>query len=218
MTARALVLDALGTLFGLESLDERLATIGAPPGTRDAWFARTLDTARCLTIVDDFVPFQDVATAALRTTLAIRELDPTRADEVVAGLRELDPVSGGREALESAGERGLARVVLSNGGRESTLALLERAGLGELVDEVVGCDELRRYKPHPSTYHEAASRAGVDPGETTLVTAHGWDAAGARAAGLEAVWIDRQERVWPLPVPPAPSASTLGEAVARAAA
>jgi FMN phosphatase YigB (HAD superfamily) len=33
----------------------------------------------------------------------------------------------------------------------------------------------------------------------TLVAAHGWDVLGARAAGLDAVWVDRVEHVWPFP-------------------
>jgi hypothetical protein len=41
---------------------------------------------------------------------------------------------------------------------------------------------------------------------------------GARAAGLQAVWIDRLERRWPLPLPEPVHATTLVEAVEHALA
>jgi hypothetical protein len=43
----------------------------------------------------------------------------------------------------------------------------------------------------------------------TLIAAHGWDVAGARAAGLGAVWVSRLERRWPLPPPEPPAAPDL---------
>lgn len=48
----------------------------------------------------------------------------------------------------------------------------------------------------------------------TLIAAHAWDVVGARAAGLEAVWVERLEHRWPLPVPEAPKAADPHEAAA----
>lgn len=50
-----------------------------------------------------------------------------------------------------------------------------------------------------------------------LIAAHGWDNAGARAAGVRAIWVDREEREWPLAgVGPGERAASLVEAVERA--
>ncbi len=43
---RAVIFDVLGTLFSLEAVRSRLAEIGAPPATLEAWFERTLHGAR----------------------------------------------------------------------------------------------------------------------------------------------------------------------------
>ena len=50
------------------------------------------------------------------------------------------------------------------------------------------------------------------PAEATLVAAHAWDIVGARAAGLESIWVDRLERRWPLPVAEPRRAASLLEA------
>jgi len=76
----------------------------------------------------------------------------------------------------------------------------------DLVRDVVSCDEVRRFKPHPAPYELALSRVGAP---ATMVAAHAWDIIGARAVGLDAVWIDRQEHEWPFPLAPAARAADL---------
>jgi 2-haloacid dehalogenase len=67
-------------------------------------------------------------------------------------------------------------------------------------------EEVRAYKPDRRVYE-------LLPSGATLVAAHGWDVAGARAAGYRAIWIDSSERVWPLPDGEPARASGLAEAV-----
>jgi FMN phosphatase YigB (HAD superfamily) len=47
----------------------------------------------------------------------------------------------------------------------------------------------------------------------TLVAAHGWDVLGARAVGMDAVWVDRVEHRWPFPSPEPVRAPDLERAV-----
>jgi 2-haloacid dehalogenase len=90
--------------------------------------------------------------------------------------------------------------VLTNGGAEQTTKLLADNALDRLVDAIVTVEEVRAYKPDPRVYAHAAGRLGVEPERLVLVAAHAWDVAGARHAGWDAVWIDRVEKVWPLPL------------------
>ena len=70
---------------------------------------------------------------------------------------------------------------------------LERAGLAGLVATVRSVGRLRkieRYKPSRPEVYELL------PEEATLVSGHAWDVIGARAAGRDAVWVNRDgERV-----------------------
>src|SRR4051794_33677004 len=95
--------------------------------------------------------------------------------------------------------------ILTNGSVDSTKKLLGRGNLSELVDEVMSCDEVHRFKPDPAPYELAVRRVGSRP---MMVAAHGWDIAGARSAGLDAIWIDREERNWPFPLDPPPRRTT----------
>ena len=98
-------------------------------------------------------------------------------------LETLDARDGTRDAFALLTDAGIPVMALSNGAKNSTKTLLERAGLGDLVEEVVSVDEVKLSKPRAEVYLHA-EKAGVKPDELALVAAHPWDINGAAAAGL----------------------------------
>ena len=208
----ALVFDVLGTLFQLRPLAERLEELGAPEGALDAWFERLLHSAAAVTLTGDFVPFAELARTALGTAAARFGVD-VDPDDVLPLLARLPPYPDVRPAVGRLQEAGVAWAVLTNGGAEQTRALLEAAGLAEQVWHVVSVEEVRAYKPHPAPYRHVVELLELPPERVTLVAAHGWDVLGARAAGLDAVWVDRIEHRWPFPSPEPQRAPDLERAV-----
>jgi 2-haloacid dehalogenase len=195
-TNRVAIFDVMGTLFDLDRVRGSLVDLGAPPTALHGWFQRTLHEAATVTLVGSYRPFKELAASALKTTLAQLALDVDETAPLDA-LEELDAYPDAADALQQLREERVAIAVLTNGSVDSTSHLLERSRLHALVDEVMSCDEVRRFKPHPAPYELAIQRVGTD---ATMVAAHGWDVVGARAAGLDAIWIDREEREWPFPL------------------
>jgi 2-haloacid dehalogenase len=190
---RAVLFDAFGTLFSVEPLQRRLRASGL-----EAWFERLLHSAASLTLAGQYAPFADLAQSTLKTTIAKLGLkqDPKQILELLQQLPPQPEAEGAFARLERA------RVligVLTNGGERHMARLLEEAGLAERVGEVVSVEEIELYKPHPAVYRHAAERLGVEPKRITLIAAHAWDVVGAKAAGLDAIWIDALEREWPFP-------------------
>jgi 2-haloacid dehalogenase len=211
---RAVAFDAMGTLFRLRPLRDRLRGLGAPDPALEAWFGRLLHSAASLTLAGDFRPFAELAETSLRTALAQQGLEESRTAEVLEGFAELPPYEDAENALAKASEAGLTVALLTNGGEANTRRLLERAGLDRYVHAAISVDEVRKYKPAPEPYQHAANRLGFEPSDVCLIAAHGWDVLGARNAGLQGVWINRLERRWPFPVPEPARAPGLVEAVA----
>lgn len=194
--ARAVVFDVMGTLFSLEPVRESFIGLGAPAPALEAWFQRILHEAATVTIVDDYRPFKELAASALRTTLAQLGLDPERTEPLDA-LAELDPYPEAETALRRLSDAGLTVVTLTNGAKAATEKLLERGRLRQHVKQVLSCDDVRAFKPHRAPYELALDHLSIP---ATMVAAHGWDIVGARAAGLDVVWVDREEQVWPFPL------------------
>jgi 2-haloacid dehalogenase len=195
-SVEAVAFDALGTLFSLERPRLALLDLGAPQIALEAWFGRILHEAAVLTLVGDFAPFDELASSALRTTLAQLGLDPRRTEPLDA-LEELEPRADAAAALDVLREAGLVTAVITNGSVESTTQLLERGRL--VVGDVISVVPTQRYKPHPAPYDALIQRVRANPRRIGLVSAHGWDCVGALHAGLRPVWVDAVEQEWPFP-------------------
>jgi 2-haloacid dehalogenase len=194
------IFDSMGTLFRLTPLHERIGVAAT-----EAWFERILHSAATLTILGEFVPFDELARATLSTMVAKLGL-VVDEDDVFAELKRLPAAPDAHEALEHANRA----FVLTNGGRDGGQGLLEHAGLSRLVDRVFGVDEVRAFKPDPRPYRHVLEQVG----ESTLVATHAWDCVGAKNAGMDAVWVQSEEQALRFPdsMPPR-KAESLVEAV-----
>jgi putative hydrolase of the HAD superfamily len=101
--------------------------------------------------------------------------------------------------------------VLSDADTDFLSGSIERNGLA--LDLAVASDEVRVYKPHVSFFRKVCARLGVDPSRAVYVGDSPWaDIAGARHAGLQAIWLNRQSAVWPDDIePPETELRTLTE-------
>lgn len=80
----------------------------------------------------------------------------------------------------------------------TALLVLEREGVAALFDTVVVSDEVGWRKPHPSIFRIALDRLGITPQEAVFVGDRlDLDVAGARAAGMTTVWINREDAAVP---------------------
>ena len=98
-------------------------------------------------------------------------------------------------ALESLGGR-YRLAVLSDADRDFLETSIQRNGL--VFETIVASGEVRAYKPHVSLFREVCARLGVEPSTAVFVGDSPWaDVAGARHAGLRAVWMNRHGASWP---------------------
>ncbi|MCX4547942.1 HAD family hydrolase [Streptomyces sp. NBC_01387] len=85
--------------------------------------------------------------------------------------------------------------VLSNSAAHNQEHKLRTLGVRDRFEVLVCAAELGVAKPAPGAFHAACDALGLVPGEVLYVGDQpDIDAAGALAAGLSAVWLDRQDR------------------------
>jgi putative hydrolase of the HAD superfamily len=96
-------------------------------------------------------------------------------------------------ALERARRAGLKTVVLTNGDQAQQEAKLRAAGLDHLSGPVVASSSLPQGKPHPMAYAAACAAAQESaPNVLMIGDNHELDVLAARAAGPQAVHLDRR--------------------------
>jgi putative hydrolase of the HAD superfamily len=92
------------------------------------------------------------------------------------------------------GER-LPVALLTNSAQAPTRVKLEALDLVDRFDVVVTTDTLGFGKPDPRVYLEACRLLGAEPDQVLCIgDSIEWDVLGAEAAGLRAVWLDRDGR------------------------
>jgi len=187
-----LAFDVNETLLDLSALDPLFERVfGA--SLRGQWFSLMLQVAFVGGLTGRYVDFTTAQHAGLRM-LAEREeqaLADADAEEIVDAMRRLPPHADVRPALERLRRAGLRLVALTNSPQAVVSAQLENAGLSDLFEGVLSADEVRALKPAPEPYRLVAERCGCDLAAVRLVAAHGWDVAGALAAGCAAAFVGR---------------------------
>ena len=201
MDRPVIVLDVNETLSDLSSMASAFAAAGAPSGLAQTWFAATLRDGVALTLTGATQPFAEVARAVLVGLLApqtgLHASVDDAADDILRAFSTLPvhpDVAAGITAMAGAGHR---VVTLSNGSAATAEALLERAGVADVVERSLGVEHTGRWKPHPEAYHRGLEVLGVDPADAVLTAVHPWDVHGARRAGLRTAFVDRSGAPWP---------------------
>ena len=182
--------DALGTLFDIDSLldeiDDRVA-----PGAGEGFAERLASWTWLLTAAERYQPFDDVARDALVAAAADvgARVDAAGVSALVSRLKQLPLAAGASAALRDLQPAQLA--VLSNGSAASLRALVGNAGVAQSVHHLLCADQVGRFRPAPQVYALASMAFGVSSDRVLLVSAHGWDIAGAHLAGLRTAWVSR---------------------------
>ncbi|MGH2985849.1 MAG: haloacid dehalogenase type II [Solirubrobacterales bacterium] len=184
--------DLNGTLFDPSPMAEPL-----PREADGARFVQdVLDDAVLLAAVETITgSFRDFAellrAAAARHLSAFGE--PEMLDAVMEASKRMPPFPEASVAIEALRSAGVQVGILTNSSRDAACSLLSRAGLE--LEPVVGTDDVGAFKPDRRVYERGVEATNARPSDVVLVTAHWWDALGAKRAGLRAAWISRNEAV-----------------------
>ena len=184
--------DALGTLVELEPPWVHLAAeLGIDP---DETVVAALRTEMAYYREHSHEAADEAGLAALRAAcaeLVTRELGRTVSVEQLLASIRFRAYPDAAPALGELRDRGLTLVCVSNWDISLT-GVLERCGLGGLLDGVVASATAGARKPDPAIFAVALELAGCAPGEALHVgDTPTEDAAGAAAAGIPHLLLDR---------------------------
>jgi 2-haloacid dehalogenase len=111
--------------------------------------------------------------------------------ELIAEYRRLEPFPEVRGALAQLSQR-CPLAILSNGHPTMLQAVVDHSGLTPLFrGGILSVDAVKHFKPVPQVYRIAEQALGVAAAMTGFVSSNGWDAAGAKAYGFRAFWVNR---------------------------
>lgn len=193
MTIKAVVFDAYGTLYDVQSLAD--VTEEAFPGYGEiitqVWRIKQLEYSWLRSLMRRYQDFAEVTQDSLVYTLRSLGLEHDRAtfDRIMQKYLHLDLYPDALAALALLGGRKLA--ILSNGSPAMLNTLVKNTGLERLLDATISVDAKKVFKPAPDAYTLIEEQLGVAPRDVLFISSNPWDACGAKAFGLNVAWIER---------------------------
>lgn len=193
MTIKAIVFDAYGTLYDVQSVAG--VTDAAFPGQGDTitqlWRLKQLEYTWLRAIMGRYEDFRAVTRDSLAYTLGTLGLQADKAlfDRIVEAYNTLVPYPEAQQALGELAQYRLA--ILSNGSPVMLDALVRNSGLDRYLEAVISVDARKAYKPDPRAYELIQERLGVEPDEVVFVSSNGFDVAGAKSFGFKVARIER---------------------------
>jgi 2-haloacid dehalogenase len=193
VTIKAVVFDAYGTLYDIQSVAE--VTEQAFPGygeiVTQIWRIKQLEYTWLRSLMRRYEDFSVVTRESLTYTLRVLGLksDARIFERIMEKYLHLDLYPDAAAALAAMRSRKLA--ILSNGSPGMLNALVRNSGLADVLDATISVDAQKIFKPSPDAYALIESTLGVAPADVLFVSSNPWDACGAKAFGLKVAWIER---------------------------
>jgi 2-haloacid dehalogenase len=193
MTIKAVVFDAYGTLYDIQSV--AAVTEEAFPGYGEIitqiWRIKQLEYTWLRSLMRRYQDFSVITRESLTYTLRVLGLksDPSPFERIMEKYLHLDLYPDAIAAL--AAMRGRKLAILSNGSPAMLNALVANSGLDRVLDATISVDAQKIFKPGPEAYTLIESTLGVRPAEVLFISSNPWDACGAKAFGLNVAWIER---------------------------
>jgi 2-haloacid dehalogenase len=193
VTVKAIVFDAYGTLYDIQSVTN--ITDEAFPGygelVTQIWRIKQLEYTWLRSLMRRFEDFSVITRDSLTYTLKILGLAHNDGifEKIMDKYVHLDLYPDAKPALLSL--KDYKRAILSNGSTEMLNALVRNTGLDGILDATISIDAKGIFKPSPDAYSLIEDRLKVKPSDVLFVSSNPWDAIGAKAVGLKVAWIER---------------------------
>jgi 2-haloacid dehalogenase len=193
VTIKAVVFDAYGTLYDIQSV--AAVTEAAFPGYGEiitqVWRIKQLEYTWLRSLMRRYEDFSVITRESLAYTLRCLGLkhDPAAFESIIDKYLHLDLYPDAMAALSAMQGRKLA--ILSNGSTGMLNALVRNSGLDRVLDATISIDSQKIFKPSPDAYALIEATLDVPPADVLFVSSNPWDACGAKAFGLNVAWIER---------------------------
>ena len=162
------------------------------------WFSTMLHYSLVDTLTGKYHSFPEIGVAALQMVAESNgiELSYEEAEQaIVPVIGKLPPHPDVIDGLKALKKQGFILVSLTNSSDAGVKKQFENAGLIDIIDQRLTVERIHKFKPDLDVYRWALVQMNVQASEAMLVASHGWDIAGAEAAGLQTVFVARPGKV-----------------------
>ena len=196
--AKAIVFDAYGTLFDVNSAAEkRKDKIGNKwENFANFWRTTQLEYTWLRSLMKKHKNFWQITEDSLDKSMETFQIETSLKNDLLSLYKELSPYPEVKNVLENLKNKSLKLAILSNGTPELLNHLVKSSDLENLFDDIFSVEEVKIYKPDPKVYDIPVNKYKVSKGEITFLSANTWDVSGAGNYGYNSIWVNRNNSVF----------------------
>ena len=198
INSKAIVFDAYGTLFDVNSAAEKCKDKIGNKWENFANFWRTtqLEYTWLRSLMKKHKNFWQITEDSLDKSMETFQIDKSLRNDLLSLYKELSPYPEVKNVLENLKKKSFKLAILSNGTPELLNHLVKSSDLENLFDDIFSVEEVKIYKPDPKVYDIPVNKYKVSKGEITFLSANTWDVSGAGNYGYNSIWVNRNNSVF----------------------
>ncbi len=195
MKTKAVVFDAYGTLFDVNSAAEKCKDkIGSKWETfANFWRTTQLEYTWLRSLMKRHKNFWDITEDSLSKSMRVFNINKDMKNELLNLYKILSPYPEVREVLEDLKKKNFKLAILSNGTPDLLNELVLGNKLDDLFDDLFSVEEVKVYKPDPRVYEIPVKKYNFKANEITFLSANTWDVSGGGNYGYNSIWINRNK-------------------------
>ena len=193
MDTKAIVFDAYGTLFDVNSAAEKCKDkIGKKwENFSNFWRTTQLEYTWIRSLMKRHKDFWKITEDSLDKSMKVFDIDENMKNELLNLYKILSPYPEVKEVLKNLKRRNKRLAILSNGTPDLLKELVLSNDLNNLFDDLFSIEEVKIYKPASKVYEMPIKKYNIKANEITFLSANTWDVSGAGNYGYNSIWVNR---------------------------
>ena len=198
MKTKAVIFDAYGTLFDVNSAAEKCKDkIGEKWETfANFWRTTQLEYTWLRSLMKRHKNFWDITEDSLDKSMKVFNINKNMKNELLSLYKILSPYPEVKGVLEDLKKKNFKLAILSNGTPDLLNELVESNKLNNLFDDLFSIEEVKIYKPDPRVYEIPIKKYKIKSDEITFLSANTWDVSGGGNFGYNSIWVNRYNSVF----------------------
>ena len=195
MNTNALVFDAYGTLFDVNSAANKCKDKIGEDWENFANFWRTtqLEYTWLRSLMRRHRDFWKITEDSLDKSMRVFGIDKNMKNELLDLYKVLSPYPEVKNVLESLKVQNFKLAILSNGTPALLNELVTSNDLNNLFDDLFSVEEVKVFKPDSKVYEIPTKKYNIKASQITFLSANTWDVSGGGNFGYNSVWVNRNK-------------------------
>ena len=198
MNTKAVIFDAYGTLFDVNSAAEKCKDkIGDKwEPFSNFWRTTQLEYTWLRSLMGRHKDFWQITEDSLDKSMKAFNIDSSMKNELLNLYKILSPYKEVPKTLKTLKEKKFKLAILSNGTPSLLNELVKSNNLENLFDDIFSIEEVGVYKPNSKVYDIPIKKYKIEKNEVAFLSANTWDVSGGGNYGYQSIWVNRNNNIF----------------------